>query len=55
MVLLTRALGKEKQKENNLGVGSAEIGFALCNFMAFLNDKCGHGVGAEYMVDPQNN
>ena len=27
----------------------------LCNFMAFLNDKCGHGVGAEYMVDPQNN
>ena len=28
---------------------------SLCNFMAFLNDKCGHGVGAEYMVDPQNN
>ena len=27
MVLLTRALGKEKQKENNLEVGSAEIGF----------------------------
>ena len=26
MVLLTRALGKEKQKENNLEVGSAEIG-----------------------------
>ena len=28
---------------------------SLCNFMPFLNDKCGHGVGAEYMVDPQNN
>ena len=28
---------------------------AVCNFMSFLNDKCGHGVGAEYMVDLQNN
>ena len=35
--------------------GPYPTSITLCNFMAFLNDKCGHGVGAEYMVDPQNN
>ena len=39
MVLLTRALGKEKQKENNLGVGSAEIGFGRSLLHIELTDN----------------
>ena len=39
MVLLTRALGKEKQKENNLEVGSAEIGFGRSLLHIELTDN----------------
>ena len=39
MVLLTRALGKEKQKENNLEVGGAEIGFGRSLLHIELTDN----------------